>query len=42
MFNSIEQLFHEQIKELNNVYLLKENVTYQDFIELYLQSSSNK
>jgi len=42
MFNSIEQLFHEPIKELNNFYLLKENVTYQDFIELYLQSSSNK
>ena len=42
MFNSIEQLFHEPIKELNNFYLLKENVTYQDFIELYLQSSSNE
>ena len=42
MFNSIEQLFYEPIKESENFYLLKENITYQDFIELYLQSSSKK
>ena len=42
MFNSIEQLFYEPIKESENFYLLKENITYQDFIELYLQSSSKE
>ena len=42
MFNSIEQLFYELIKELNNFYLLKENATYQDFIDLYLQSPSRE
>ena len=42
MFNSIEQLFYEPIKELNNFYLLKENATYQDFIDLYLQSASRE
>ena len=42
MFNSIEQLFYEPIKESDNFYLLKENITYQDFIELYLQSSSKE
>ena len=39
MFNSIEQLFYEPIKELDNFSLIKENITYQDFIELYLQLS---
>ena len=42
MFNSIEQLFYEPIKESENFYLLKENITYQDFIELYLQSTSDE
>ena len=42
MLNSLEQLFYEPIKELQNFYLLKENITYQDFTELYLQSSSTE
>ena len=42
MFNSIAQLFYEPIKDLNNFYIIKENVTYQDFIDIYIQSSSNE
>ena len=42
MFNSIAQLFYEPIKDLNNFYIIKENVTYQEFIDIYIQSSSNQ
>ena len=42
MLNSIEQLFYEPIKELNNFLILKENITYEDFIDLYVKSSSSE
>ena len=40
MQNSVEQLFHEPKKELNNLLIIKDNITYQDFINIYSQSSS--
>ena len=42
MLNSIEQLFHEPKKELNNLLIIKDNITYQDFIDIYIQSSSTE
>ena len=40
MLNSIEQLFYEPMKEENNFFLIKDNINYQDFINLYEQTAT--
>ena len=42
MINSLDQLFYEPIEESNNFRFLKENITYQDFINIYIESSSDE
>ena len=42
MFKSIHQLFYEPIKEIDNFCLLKENITFLDFITIYDQLTSNE
>ena len=37
MLNSIEQLFHLPKKELKDSFLIKDDITYQNFINIYLQ-----
>ena len=39
MLNSFDQLFYEPIKEIKNFNLVKDNITFQDFILLYEQTS---
>ena len=42
MLNSIDQLFYEPIKELENFHLIKENIYFKDFVNLYEQKTVNE
>ena len=42
MLNSIDQLFYNPIKDLDNFRLIKENISFQDFINLYEQLAGDE
>ena len=42
MLNSIDDLFYEPIKDLENFRLIKENLSFQDFINLYELKADNE
>ena len=42
MLNGIDQLFYSPIKELENFRLIKENISFQNFINIYEQLINNE